>query len=105
MSLTQPKEIHALISMDYAVMYDQYYVVLLDLLMFLCILKLIKLQSNKRVNVLALTIKLCSWDELHISSLHLLLYSLLPVLSSTACSALSCPTSLVCSELFNLAFK
>ena len=55
---------NAYLRMDYAVMYDQYYVYLLGFIMFVCVLKLIKLlQFNKRMNVLALTIGLC-WDEL-----------------------------------------
>lgn len=52
------------IRIDSAVLADQYYLYLLAFIMFVSILKLIKLlQFNKRMGVLALTIQLC-WDEL-----------------------------------------
>ncbi|KAA0203674.1 hypothetical protein HAZT_HAZT008286 [Hyalella azteca] len=55
---------NAYLRMDYPVLIDQYYTYILGLIMFLSILKLIKLlQFNKRMDVLALTIALC-WDEL-----------------------------------------
>ena len=54
------------IRLDEAALINQYYVYLIALIMFVSILKLIKLlQFNKRMDVLALTILRC-WDELKI---------------------------------------
>ena len=50
--------------MDYPILVDDFYLNFLAIIMFFSIIKLIKLlQFNKRMGVLALTIKLC-WDEL-----------------------------------------
>ncbi|XP_018023549.1 polycystic kidney disease protein 1-like 2 [Hyalella azteca] len=55
---------NAYLRMDYPVLVDQFYTCILGLIMFVSVLKLIKLmQFNKRMDVLALTISLC-WDEL-----------------------------------------
>ena len=55
---------NAYLRIDSAALIDQYYGFLLGFIMFLCMIKLIKLlKFNKRMDVLALTIGLC-WDEL-----------------------------------------
>ncbi|KAA0184386.1 hypothetical protein HAZT_HAZT004000 [Hyalella azteca] len=55
---------NAYLRMDNPVAVDQYYTSILGLIMFVSLLKLIKLmQFNKRMDVLALTISMC-WDEL-----------------------------------------
>ncbi|XP_018008164.1 uncharacterized protein LOC108665866 [Hyalella azteca] len=55
---------NAYLRMDQPVLVDQYYTCILGIIMFISLLKLIKLmQFNKRMDVLALTISLC-WDEL-----------------------------------------
>ncbi|KAA0185789.1 hypothetical protein HAZT_HAZT010686 [Hyalella azteca] len=55
---------NAYLRMDYPVLVDQFYTCILGLIMFVSVLKLIKLmQFNKRMDVLALTISLC-WEEL-----------------------------------------
>ncbi|KAF2367013.1 PLAT/LH2 domain [Trinorchestia longiramus] len=55
---------NAYVRVDSAVLVDQYYIYTMGFIMFVCILKLIKLlQFNKRMDILALTISRC-WDEL-----------------------------------------
>ena len=54
------------VRIDSAALMDQYYLYMMSLVVFFSILKLIKLlQFNKRMDVLALTIRLC-WDELSV---------------------------------------
>ncbi|XP_064112518.1 uncharacterized protein LOC135219572 isoform X1 [Macrobrachium nipponense] len=54
------------IRIDYATLMDQFYLYMMSIVIFFSVLKLIKLlQFNKRMDVLALTIRSC-WDELSV---------------------------------------